>query len=186
MTSSRVGTCWRRRMGRWRSRRRAGTRCWSRGGDTRGIATIEGQTVAVQTPDGRFSWFGLTLSAGFGDVGQPDLVRGLTREAGVSPPVAVEGDHGWRRSCGGQSRVDCWCSCSTWSVERRGAGCGRVGGLRMRGIYWQGGTLRFGTTGLTLRSHSGMWPCFIALRGERGASSPKEGLPVSRPDLVVV
>ena len=25
-------------------------------------------------------------------MGQPDLVRGLTREAGVSPPVAVEGD----------------------------------------------------------------------------------------------
>ena len=61
-------------------------------GDTRGIATIEGQTVAVQSADGRFTWFGLTLSAGFGDVGQPDLVRGLTREAGVAPPVAVEGD----------------------------------------------------------------------------------------------
>ena len=48
--------------------------------------------MAVQSADGRITWYGLTLSAGFGDVGQPDLVRGLTREAGVSPPVAVEGD----------------------------------------------------------------------------------------------
>ena len=61
-------------------------------GDTQGIATLEGQTVAVRSADGRFTWYGLTLSAGFGDVGQPDLVRGLTREAGVTPLVAVEGD----------------------------------------------------------------------------------------------
>ena len=89
-------------------------------GDTRGIATIEGQTVAVQTADGRFMWFGLTLSAGFGDVGQPDLVRGLTREAGVAPPWRWRAT-GWRLSYGGQGRVGCWCLHSTWSVERRGA-----------------------------------------------------------------
>ena len=61
-------------------------------GDTQGIATIEGQTVAVRSGDGRFTWYGLTLSAGFGDVGQPDLVLGLTREAGVTGLVTAKGD----------------------------------------------------------------------------------------------
>ncbi|MCY3957933.1 MAG: beta-galactosidase [Chloroflexi bacterium] len=61
-------------------------------GEMQGIASIEGQTVGVQSADGRFTWYGLTLSAGFGDVGQPDLVRGLTREAAIAPPVAVDGD----------------------------------------------------------------------------------------------
>ncbi|MCZ6677375.1 MAG: beta-galactosidase [Candidatus Poribacteria bacterium] len=60
--------------------------------DTRAIASLDGNTVAVQTADGRFTWFGFTLSAGFGDVGQPDLVLGLTAEVGIQPPVAVEGD----------------------------------------------------------------------------------------------
>ena len=61
-------------------------------GDTQGIASLEGQTVAVRSADGRFTWYGLTLSAGFGDLGQPDLVRGLAQEAGVTPLVAMEGD----------------------------------------------------------------------------------------------
>ena len=60
--------------------------------DTRSIASLNGETVAVQTNDGRFTWFGFTLSAGFGDVGQPDLVLGLTDEFGVRPTVSVEGD----------------------------------------------------------------------------------------------
>ena len=33
-------------------------------------------SVAVQTGDGRFTWYGLTLSAGFGDVGQPEVGGG--------------------------------------------------------------------------------------------------------------
>ena len=34
----------------------------------------------------------LSLSAGFGDVGQPDLVLGMVGEAGIAAPVAIEGD----------------------------------------------------------------------------------------------
>ena len=60
--------------------------------DTQAIASLGDQTVAVRSADGRFTWYGLTLSAGFGDVGQPDIVLGLIREAGVEPPVTVEGD----------------------------------------------------------------------------------------------
>ena len=61
--------------------------------DTRSIASLGGDTVAVQTGNQRFTWFGLTLSAGFGGVGQPDLVLGLADEFGVHPAVSVEGDH---------------------------------------------------------------------------------------------
>ena len=60
--------------------------------DTQSIASLGGDTVAVQTGDRRCTWFGFTLSAGFGDVGQPDLVLGLADEFGVHPAVSVEGD----------------------------------------------------------------------------------------------
>ena len=60
--------------------------------DTRSIASLNGDTVAVQTSDRRFTWFGFTLSAGFGDVGKPELVLGLTEDFGVGPAVSVEGD----------------------------------------------------------------------------------------------
>ena len=61
-------------------------------GETRAIASLDGATVGVQTADGRFTWYGLSLSAGFGDVGQPDLVLGMVGEAGIAAPVAIEGD----------------------------------------------------------------------------------------------
>ena len=61
-------------------------------GDTQAVASLGEETVAVSSADGRFTWYGLTLSAGFGDVGQPDLVLGLVKEAGVEAPVAIEGD----------------------------------------------------------------------------------------------
>ena len=61
-------------------------------GETKALASIGADTVAVRTADGRFTWLGFTLSAGFGDVGDPGLVLGLTAEAGVQPPVASEGD----------------------------------------------------------------------------------------------
>ena len=60
--------------------------------DTQSIASLGGDTVAVQTKDQRFTWYGLTLSAGFGDVGQSDLVLGLTDEFGLHPAVSIEGD----------------------------------------------------------------------------------------------
>ncbi|MDE2994472.1 MAG: hypothetical protein OXU67_11385, partial [Chloroflexota bacterium] len=61
-------------------------------GETTPLASIGADTVAVRTADGRFTWLGFTLSAGFGDVGDPGLVLGLTAEAGVQPPVVSAGD----------------------------------------------------------------------------------------------
>ena len=61
-------------------------------GDTEAIASLDGETVAVRTADGRFTWYGLTLSAGFGDVGQSTLALGIAGDAGVHAPVEVEGD----------------------------------------------------------------------------------------------
>jgi len=61
-------------------------------GDTQAIATLGDETLAVRTGDGRFTWYGLTLSAGFGDVGHPGVVLGLVGDAGVEPSVEVEGD----------------------------------------------------------------------------------------------
>jgi hypothetical protein len=61
-------------------------------GDSEAVATLDGQTVGVRTADGRFTWLGLTLSAGFGDVASPLLTLGLAADAGISAPVSVEGD----------------------------------------------------------------------------------------------
>jgi len=61
-------------------------------GDSEAVATLDGQTVGVKTADGRFTWLGLTLSAGFGDVASPLLTLGLAADAGISAPVAFEGD----------------------------------------------------------------------------------------------
>ena len=61
-------------------------------GESRAIASLGGETIAMSTGDGRFTWYGTTLSAGFGDVGSPQLVLGITGDAGIQAPVAVEGD----------------------------------------------------------------------------------------------
>lgn len=55
------------------------------------VASLDGRTVGVRTADGRFTWYGLTLSAGFGDVASPPLALGLAGAAGVRAPVQVEG-----------------------------------------------------------------------------------------------
>ncbi|MBC8427820.1 beta-galactosidase [bacterium] len=73
-------------------------------GDTQAIASLNNETVAVRNPDMRFTWYGLTLSAGFGNVGFPALALGLTEEFGIKPKVAVEGDRVVpivRKSCRG-------------------------------------------------------------------------------------
>ena len=64
----------------------------AKGKGTREIAHLGASCVGLQTADARFTWFGLTLSAGFGDVGNVDVLRGLTEEAGVRPPVVLAGD----------------------------------------------------------------------------------------------
>ena len=161
-------------------------------GDTQGIATLEGQTVAVRSADGRFTWYGLTLSAGFGDVGQPDLVRGLTREAGCN----AAGGRGGRP--GGPDRAAVTAGrlagvrVQPGADTGRGAGCGRAGGLPARATCWQGSTRESRTTRSTWRLRPGKWPWFIARRAEgeqaravrwtRGMP-PGEGLDVSTLDL---
>ena len=59
---------------------------------SKSIATLGAESVAVRSQDERVTWFGFTLSAGFADYGNPLIVRGLTDEAGIAPPVEVEGD----------------------------------------------------------------------------------------------
>ena len=61
-------------------------------GATQAIASIGDHTVAVRTADGRVTWYGLTLSAGFGDVAPPAIVQSAAGDAGVSAPVTVDGD----------------------------------------------------------------------------------------------
>jgi len=61
-------------------------------GDTEAILQLGDETLGVRSADGRFTWFGLTLSAGFGDVGVANIVHGLAAEAGIEPPIAVDGD----------------------------------------------------------------------------------------------
>ena len=84
-------------------------------GEATAIASLEGETVAVRSADGRFTWWGMSLSAGFGNAGHPDLVlpyvrtgrnrgaaddRGLGRRA--SRPWLRQG---WRRGFSVQPRA---------------------------------------------------------------------------------
>ena len=59
-------------------------------GDSQIVAHLEGEPVAVETGDGRFIWYGLSLSAGFGDCGVRDVVLGLVDEAGIDRPITVD------------------------------------------------------------------------------------------------
>ena len=60
---------------------------------TEAIASIDGQTVATRTADTRLTWYGFSLSAGFGDVASPDILYGILRDSGIQAPVAMDGDH---------------------------------------------------------------------------------------------
>ncbi len=57
------------------------------------IASIEGQTVATRTADGRLTWYGFSLSAGFSDISSPDILYGILRDCGIQAPVAMDGDN---------------------------------------------------------------------------------------------
>ena len=61
-------------------------------GTSQAWARLGEETVGVRCADGGFTWLGLTLSAGFGEVGASELVLGLTEEAGIKAPVRVEAD----------------------------------------------------------------------------------------------
>ena len=60
---------------------------------TEAIASLDGQTVATRTADGRLTWYGFSLSAGFGDIGSPDILYGILRDTRIQAPVAMDGDH---------------------------------------------------------------------------------------------
>ena len=62
------------------------------------IASIDGQTVAVRTSDGRCAWYGFSLAAGFGDVGSADILFGVLSESDIYPPVAMARGLGDTRS----------------------------------------------------------------------------------------
>ena len=56
-------------------------------GNTEKIASLNNNTVGVRTKDKSFTWYGLTLSAGFGNVGSNDIVMGHVNEAGIRAHV---------------------------------------------------------------------------------------------------
>ena len=58
-------------------------------GGSKAIARLGEETVGVHSGDGRLIWYGLTLSAGFGDGGHPPVVEGLVNEAGIRAPLTV-------------------------------------------------------------------------------------------------
>ena len=46
----------------------------------------------MRTADGRCTWYGFSLAAGFGDVGSADILLGVLSECGIEAPVALRGD----------------------------------------------------------------------------------------------
>lgn len=58
-------------------------------GDTVPIASLGGETVGVQTADGRFTWLGFTLTAGFGNAAHPGLLNGLLKSLHIEPEVVL-------------------------------------------------------------------------------------------------
>ena len=61
-------------------------------GDSQAIASLGDETIGIRSGDGRLTWYGMTLSAGFADVAHPVVVEALLDELGIGPSVAVEGD----------------------------------------------------------------------------------------------
>ena len=59
-------------------------------GDAEAIATVNGDVVAVRT--GRLTWWGLSLSEGFGDVAPPGLVLPMLQSHDVESPFFIAGD----------------------------------------------------------------------------------------------
>lgn len=60
--------------------------------DAIAIASINDQTVAVQTPDRRRTWYGFSLTAGFADADRAVILLGILRDSGIEAPVAMDGD----------------------------------------------------------------------------------------------
>ena len=61
-------------------------------GSSKAIATLGEEVVGIETGDGRLKWFGLSLSAAFGDVGTPGLVLPLFESFGITSPFELSGD----------------------------------------------------------------------------------------------
>ncbi|MCX6991850.1 MAG: beta-galactosidase [Kiritimatiellaeota bacterium] len=61
-------------------------------GNTETIATLNGAVVGVETARRRLSWWGLSLSYGFGGVGAQALILPLFNSYGVGSPFTISGD----------------------------------------------------------------------------------------------
>ena len=61
-------------------------------GSTEPIATLGDRIVGVETAGRRFTWFGFSLSAAFGDVGAPELILPLFDSFGTRSPFTLKGD----------------------------------------------------------------------------------------------
>ncbi len=61
-------------------------------GESRIIATLENQVLGIETKDRKLTWFGLSLSTAFGDIGVPDLILPLFKSFQVTSPIELEGD----------------------------------------------------------------------------------------------
>ena len=58
-------------------------------GDTEPIASYEEKTVGIRTADKRFSWFSFSLTTGFGNAANTELLSGLLKELKIHPEVLV-------------------------------------------------------------------------------------------------
>ena len=61
-------------------------------GGSKSIVTLGEEVVGIETADKKLKWFGLSLSAAFGDVGTPGLVLPLFESLGVTSPFELSGD----------------------------------------------------------------------------------------------
>ena len=59
-------------------------------GNTEEIASLNNNTVGVRTKDKSFTWYGLTLSAGFGNIASNNIVMGHINEAGINAQVETK------------------------------------------------------------------------------------------------
>jgi len=61
-------------------------------GDTKPIATLNGEIVAIESMGRRLTWWGLSLSGAFGGVGPEKLILPLFASFRVGSPFAIAGD----------------------------------------------------------------------------------------------
>ena len=61
-------------------------------GGTNAVAALGGRVVGIEAAGRKLTWFGLSLSAAFGDAGVPSLILPLFGSFGVTSPITLNGD----------------------------------------------------------------------------------------------